>query len=123
MADIALIVISDNTSSERRITPSWTLAQLKTRLEPITGVPASAQQLSLKDATGSGSILLTASNEEATQVASFPLAPYAELRVGKISYCPMKLALSAFDARECAPQVVGLWRDTTFPYYGGLEMA
>ncbi|KAK5070819.1 hypothetical protein LTR64_003793 [Lithohypha guttulata] len=31
--------------SERRITPSWTLSELKTRLEPITGIPASSQFL------------------------------------------------------------------------------
>jgi tubulin-specific chaperone B len=32
-------------SAERRITPSWTVSQLKTKLEPITGIPASAQYL------------------------------------------------------------------------------
>ncbi|EXJ61092.1 hypothetical protein A1O7_05245 [Cladophialophora yegresii CBS 114405] len=41
-------------SAERRITPSWTVAQLKAKLEPITGIPASSQSLrtrSLLDGT------------------------------------------------------------------------
>lgn len=32
-------------SSERRITPTWTIEQLKTKLEPITGIPSSCQSL------------------------------------------------------------------------------
>ncbi|KAJ9651348.1 hypothetical protein H2198_007571 [Neophaeococcomyces mojaviensis] len=32
-------------SSERRITPTWTVDQLKSKLEPITGIPASSQKL------------------------------------------------------------------------------
>ena len=32
-------------ASERRITPSWTISQLKAKLEPVTGVPASSQSL------------------------------------------------------------------------------
>jgi tubulin-specific chaperone B len=87
MADVPLIVISDNTSSERRITPAWTLAQLKTRLEPITGVPASFQRLSLKSSTGGGSTPLEARDEEAVQLASFPLVPYAELHVSDFLLC------------------------------------
>lgn len=31
--------------SERRITPSWTISELKTKLEPITGIPASSQSI------------------------------------------------------------------------------
>ncbi|KAK5997006.1 Cell polarity protein alp11 [Cladobotryum mycophilum] len=39
MADVPLQVISDYASSERRITPSWTISQLKAKLEHITGIP------------------------------------------------------------------------------------
>lgn len=31
--------------AERRVTPSWTLSELKAKLEPVTGVPASSQSL------------------------------------------------------------------------------
>lgn len=31
--------------SERRVTPTWTIQEFKTRLEPITGIPASYQSL------------------------------------------------------------------------------
>lgn len=40
-------------SSERRITPSWTIEQLKTKLEPITGIPASSQSLRTRGIDGS----------------------------------------------------------------------
>ncbi|KAJ9601992.1 hypothetical protein H2200_013551 [Cladophialophora chaetospira] len=39
-------------SAERRITPSWTVSQLKTKLEPITGIPASSQSLRTRSLDG-----------------------------------------------------------------------
>jgi len=81
MADIPLQVVSDNSASERRITPSWTIGQLKARLEPITGVPPLSQTLSLK--TSDGQVIpIEASDEENTRLSAFPLQAYAELRVG-----------------------------------------
>ncbi|KAB5582666.1 putative Alp11-like protein of tubulin-folding cofactor B [Coniochaeta sp. 2T2.1] len=80
MADVPLIVISDTVSSERRITPSWTIGQLKTKLEPITGVPPSCQRLSLKT-PGSESIPIESSDEDSTYLTNYPLSPYAELHV------------------------------------------
>jgi tubulin-folding cofactor B len=62
-SDLAVQVIVPNDSNpsgapllsaERRITPSWTVSQLKAKLEPITGIPASSQSLrtrSLLDGT------------------------------------------------------------------------
>jgi tubulin-specific chaperone B len=40
-------------SSERRITPSWTISQLKTKLEPITGIPSTSQSLRTRALDGS----------------------------------------------------------------------
>jgi len=86
-ADVPLIINSANSSSERRISPSWTIAHLKTRLEPITGVPASCQQLSLR--VGSQDpIPLTAADEEQAQLAAFPLQPYAEVTVSAYAFSP-----------------------------------
>ncbi|OHF00407.1 CAP-Gly domain-containing protein [Colletotrichum orchidophilum] len=79
MADVPLHVISENSSSERRITPSWTISQLRSKLEPITGIPPSSQRISLK--TASASAPIEASDEENTYLTAFPLAPYAELYV------------------------------------------
>jgi|SRR5690242_8412631 len=79
-ADVPLLISSPNSSSERRISPSWTIAHLKSRLEPITGVPASSQQLSLR--VGSqDAVPITALDEEHTRLAQFPLQPYAEINV------------------------------------------
>ncbi|KAL3427574.1 cell polarity protein alp11 [Phlyctema vagabunda] len=81
--DIPIQVTSDNASTERRITPSWTIGQLKAKLEPITGVPPLSQKLTLR-LGGNQSVPIEASDEENTQLASFPLAPYAEIHVADI---------------------------------------
>ncbi|KAK9417493.1 putative CAP-Gly domain-containing protein [Seiridium unicorne] len=80
MADVPLQVISDNSSSERRITPSWTISQLKSKLEFVTGVPPSSQRLSLKTANKTV-IPIEAADEDAVYLTSFPLSAYAELHV------------------------------------------
>jgi tubulin-folding cofactor B len=80
--DIPLKISSDNSgpNSERRITPSWTIGQLKAKLEPVTGIPPLSQKLTLNLGSRQ-SIPIEAVDEENTQIGSFPLAPYAELRV------------------------------------------
>jgi tubulin-folding cofactor B len=78
--DVPLLISSPNSSSERRISPAWSIAHLKTRLEPITGVPAACQQLSLRVAS-QDAVALVAADEEQTQLAAFPLQPYAEITV------------------------------------------
>jgi tubulin-folding cofactor B len=80
MADVPLYVVSENSSSERRITPSWTISQLKSKLEPVTGIPPSSQRLSLKTATKE-SIPIEAADEDQVHLSSFPLFTYAELHV------------------------------------------
>lgn len=85
-ADVPLLISSHNSSSERRISPSWTIAQLRSRLEPITGVPAASQQLTLR--VGSqDAVAISAADEELTQLAAFPLQPYAEIAVSPSSHC------------------------------------
>jgi tubulin-folding cofactor B len=78
--DIPLQVTSENSSSERRITPSWTIGHLKAKLEPVTGIPPQCQKLTLRVSNHQG-IPIEAADEENTQLSRFPLAPYAELHV------------------------------------------
>ncbi|KAI1471588.1 CAP Gly-rich domain-containing protein [Daldinia caldariorum] len=80
MADVPLQVISENSISERRITPSWSITQLKRKLEPITGIPPSSQRISLKTAS-KDSIPVEAADEDAVLLSSFPLSAYAELHI------------------------------------------
>lgn len=81
--DVPLWIKSANTSSERRISPAWSIAQLKARLEPITGVPLSSQHLVLRVGSREvGAIEPPAGrDEQSTQLASFPLQAYAEIFV------------------------------------------
>ncbi|KAL1836970.1 hypothetical protein VTJ49DRAFT_4434 [Mycothermus thermophilus] len=80
MADVPLYVVSDYASSERRINPSWSIAQLKTKLEPITGIPPSCQQIFYKPSAAE-KIPVEAPNEEAVLLQQFNLTPYAELLI------------------------------------------
>lgn len=79
-ADVPLLVASPNSQSERRVTPSWSLAHLKTRLEPVTGIPAACQKLTLRIGS-QAPVALEAANEDQTALSSFPLQPYAEIYV------------------------------------------
>jgi tubulin-folding cofactor B len=84
MADVPLYVVSDYAASERRITPSWSISQLKAKLEPVTGIPPSCQQIFLKQtSTSTEKIPVEASNEDSVYLQQFPLAPYAELLVSE----------------------------------------
>ncbi|KAM0710906.1 hypothetical protein Q7P35_001644 [Cladosporium inversicolor] len=78
--DIPLLIVSENSASERRISPSWTITQLKGRLEPVTGVPASCQRLSLKIGSQAAQPI-EAADEESTILAAWPLQAYAELKI------------------------------------------
>lgn len=78
--DIPLFVRSNNASCERRITPSWTLAQLKAKLEPITGIPPPYQSLQLK-LPGQDELAMEALDEEEVQLSGWSLQAYAEIYV------------------------------------------
>lgn len=109
-ADVPLLITSENSSSERRVTPSWTVTQLKGKLEPITGIPTGCQRLHLK--IGSQEPLhIEAADEDATQVHQWPLQPYAEIHVGNdFSFTPFpysnhaKISYSRDVSKGASPQ-------------------
>ncbi|KAF3941237.1 hypothetical protein ABW19_dt0207270 [Dactylella cylindrospora] len=79
--DIVVLVSSENAATERRITPSWTVSTLKAKLEPVTGIPPSAQRLSYQVPDGSAIVALEGLDEDATHVSSFNWQQYTKLRV------------------------------------------
>lgn len=79
--DIPLLIQSTASSSERRITPTWTITQLKQKLEPITGIPPSAQTLILRLPDQDQEHRIQAEDEDAVQIGKWPLVAYAEIRV------------------------------------------
>lgn len=86
MADVPLLVVSENSSAERRITPSWSISTLKAKLETVTGIPPSAQRILLKTAA-EGNVPVEASDEDSTQLTAFRLTAYAELHVSVFPLC------------------------------------
>ena len=85
--DIPLIITSAASSSERRITPSWSIAQLKAKLEPVTGIPPSSQRLLLRTVDQQERVI-EAEDENSIQVGQWPLVDYAEIHVsGKNCAC------------------------------------
>lgn len=93
--DVPLLISSENASSERRVSPSWTISQLKGRLEPITGVPASCQRLILKVGSQTPQAI-EALDEDATELAAWPLQSYAEILVGRNHF----MSVATFFMRE-----------------------
>ena len=88
-ADVPILITSENARSERRISPAWTIAQLKGRLEPITGIPAFSQRLTLKVASWPDQNLQTV-DEQNTQLGAFTLQSYAELHVSLLFNCSIR---------------------------------
>lgn len=85
MADIPIFVTSDQISSERRISPSWTISELKSKLETITGIPPANQQLQVyvsSTATSAAPISIASStNEDTTTIAQFNLTAYGRIHI------------------------------------------
>lgn len=79
--DVPMLITSTTASCERRITPSWTISQLKAKLETVTGIPSSSQQLTLV-LPDQRNVLIEAKDESDVQVSSFELIAYAEINVG-----------------------------------------
>ena len=79
--DVPLLIISTASSSERRITPSWTISHLKAKLEPITGIPPGAQKLTLRLPDQSEETVIEAADEGSVEIGRWPLVAYAELKV------------------------------------------
>jgi len=112
-ADVPLLIISENARSERRISPAWTIAQLKGRLEPITGVPASSQRLTLRVASWPDQNLQTV-DQEITQLGAFTLQSYAELHVSFNSTVPLhasrSLVMTSISSGRAPCSLAGLRR-------------
>lgn len=79
--DIPLLITSTASSSERRITLSWTIARLKTKLEPVTGIPPGSQRLSLRLPDQQQETVIQAEDEESVEIGRWPLVAYAEIKV------------------------------------------
>ena len=84
MADIPVFVTSDQTSSERRISPSWSISELKSRLETITGIPPSSQRLQIyisSTDTTAAPVEVNPKTEDSTFVGQFNLTAYGRIHV------------------------------------------
>ncbi|SPO03428.1 probable Alp11 homologue of tubulin-folding cofactor B [Cephalotrichum gorgonifer] len=82
MADIVLYVTSDYSSSERRVTPSWSVDQFKSKMETVTGIPPSSQRLEYR--AGGQRISMEVADEEGTPLSAFPLAKGGEIYITDI---------------------------------------
>jgi tubulin-specific chaperone B len=93
--DISLRIVSANAAGERRLSPSWTLAQLKTKLEPVTGIPPSCQKLMLR-VPGRDEVEMQALNEDAVQIGGWNLVAGGEIEVSGFFFSLFFWLLSLF---------------------------
>lgn len=84
--DIPILVTSPAASSERRVNPSWTISQLKAKLEPITGIAPSLQTLTLRLPDHLDGTAISAKDEDRTEIGAWSFPAYAELHVGSSSF-------------------------------------
>ena len=117
--DIPLRVSSENASTERRITPSWTVSQLKGKLESVTGIPPSCQKLVLR-VPGHGDTVIAASDEDKVQVGSWRLQVDAEIHVRSLlefwCYCVLVFLrrVLATAALPCSPRYISPFKSFTY---------
>ena len=79
MADIVVFVVSEFSSSERRVTPSWSVVEFKSKMESVTGIPPTQQRLEYK--SGGNRMSMEVADQEGTVLAAFPLAKGGEIHV------------------------------------------
>lgn len=99
MADIPLYVVSDYSASERRVTPSWTVGQFKSKMESVTGIPPSQQRLEYRSA-GGDRVNMEVGDEEVTVLSQFPLAKGGEIHVSLL-ILPFERAVLICFMRVC----------------------
>lgn len=80
-----MYVTSEQTSSERRISPSWTISHLKTRLEQITGIPPSSQRLLIYGTASTvAPVAIENVDEDNTDIGLYNLVPFGRIHVSMI---------------------------------------
>ncbi|CAG8487099.1 17067_t:CDS:2 [Cetraspora pellucida] len=77
MSIVTIFVQSENTSSERRFDKGISIGNLKTKLEPITGIPAESQLLQLYN----GDTLVTSVEGDNYMLGAFPVDNFMTLKV------------------------------------------
>ncbi|KAL8807049.1 MAG: hypothetical protein Q9200_004823 [Gallowayella weberi] len=78
--DIPVLVVSSAASSERRVNPSWSISQLKVKLESVTGIPPAAQALTLRLPDRQQGSPISSDDEDHTQIGAW-LSTYVEIHV------------------------------------------
>ncbi|KAM0801127.1 CAP Gly-rich domain-containing protein [Usnea florida] len=116
--DIPILITSTASSSERRITPSWTLAHLKTKLEPVTGIAPSSQKLTLRLPDQERETPIEAEDEDIVQVGTWPLVAYAEIKVTSLTSNPISTLppLSSVPKYEMPESQYSTLPDTVLAY-------
>ncbi|KAI4255752.1 MAG: hypothetical protein LQ352_002403 [Teloschistes flavicans] len=116
--DVPILVISSAASSERRVNPSWTISQLKVKLEPITGIPPSAQILTLRLPASQDGTAVASNDEDVTHLTGWSLSKHAELHVASsdLSSSSAIPSLSAVPKYEMPVETYASLPDTVLAY-------
>lgn len=80
--NVPVFVTSEQTSSERRVNGTWTLAELKDRLEKITGVPPQVQKLVVYPTSGNTENPIEVGEQDDNKTLdSFGITAYGRIHV------------------------------------------
>ena len=78
---VTVFVVSPDTRSERRYDPHLTVVQLKTKLESVTGIPVSAQQITLHNNEDDSAIATL--DDDSKPLGFYSLRDWQALKVSK----------------------------------------
>ncbi|EGV64778.1 hypothetical protein PSN45_005124 [Yamadazyma tenuis] len=88
MSDISIYITSDLTSSERKVSPQWSITHLKIRLEQITGIAPKFQTIHLYRISNSNEYEVVADSnsynrqaDDHSTVVALNLVPFCRLHV------------------------------------------
>lgn len=99
--DIPILIRSPAACSERRVNPSWTISQLKARLEPITGIAPALQTLAVRQPHQKEMTAISAADEDRTEIGSWSLLAYAELHVRTLLYPSLRKDIVMHEHQPC----------------------
>ena len=90
MEDITVHLTSALTSSDRRLSPEWTLKDFKQKVEQITGVPSKSQKIWIYQSSDSNDrkAIDSSINESRTTIEDLNIRPYTRIHIENTSPDP-----------------------------------
>ncbi|KZT38183.1 hypothetical protein SISSUDRAFT_1062206 [Sistotremastrum suecicum HHB10207 ss-3] len=120
MSTVTLFVLSTETRSERRFSPHLTVRELKTKLEPVTGIPAPSQKITLHASEDSAQALASLDDDDRPlgyySVRDFQVLKIQDTNPSSTSLAGQYTDVSRVEKFEISKEEYEQRRDTVLAY-------